>query len=282
MSIPSPTINHKLDYLQQSVFQRQRLPELITLSCLKKDSSPLREWRKSLPDSLKPLSKVKKSQSQEFRQLLFESNYFAEKKEDAIASAIANYNQEISSSLMVANTSLDKKIDFLSSQLQEGQTESVEFLRHGFTVLAAQNIELQDRINRLEETLNRITEELTSIRQFLEEDRRKQEEREQKKKRKRLAKRDPVTKEIYDFLISETEKLSYTNSYRGARLRLALALLLVTGVRISELLPLRMKQVETLFEKKWIAIDRSKREPTNHKGFLTKEGKKIIQEFQDL
>ena len=31
-------------------------------------------------------------------------------------------------------------------------------------------------------------------------------------------------------------------------------------------------------EKSWIAIDRSKRGPSNHKAFLTKEGKKIIQD----
>ena len=30
----------------------------------------------------------------------------------------------------------------------------------------------------------------------------------------------------------------------------------------------------------WIAIDRSKRGPSNHKAFLTKEGKKIIQDRQ--
>lgn len=61
-------------------------------------------------------------------------------------------------------------------------------------------------------------------------------------------------------------------------MRLALALLLVTGIRISELLPLKMNQVESLFTKHWISIDGAKRGPANHKAFLTKEGAKIIKE----
>jgi len=72
-----------------------------------------------------------------------------------------------------------------------------------------------------------------------------------------LPKRDPVTKEKYEFLISETKKLSYTNSYREPLL--SLVLMSVTGDQISELLPLQMKQVEALFTKHWIAIDYAKK-----------------------
>jgi site-specific recombinase XerD len=61
-------------------------------------------------------------------------------------------------------------------------------------------------------------------------------------------------------------------------LRLALALLFVTGIRISELLPLKMNQVESLFTNHWISIDRPKRGPANHKAFLTKEGSRIMRE----
>ena len=61
-------------------------------------------------------------------------------------------------------------------------------------------------------------------------------------------------------------------------MRLALALLLVTGIRISELLPLKMNQVESFFTKHWINIDRAKRGPANHKAFLSKEGGKIMKQ----
>ena len=84
--------------------------------------------------------------------------------------------------------------------------------------------------------------------------------------------------DIYNFLISQTEIIDYQNSYRAARLRLALALLVITGIRIriSELLPLKMIQIKTLFNESWISIDRSKRGPASRKTFLTREGIKLI------
>ena len=51
-------------------------------------------------------------------------------------------------------------------------------------------------------------------------------------------------------------------------------------ISFNELLLLKVSQLETLFKENWIAIDRSKRGPSNHKAFLTKEGKKIIQDRQ--
>jgi integrase len=44
--------------------------------------------------------------------------------------------------------------------------------------------------------------------------------------------------------------------------------------------PLKVSQLQTLVEESWIAIDRSKRGPSNHKAFLSKEGKKIIKDRQ--
>ena len=83
-----------------------------------------------------------------------------------------------------------------------------------------------------------------------------------------------MTIEICKELIKETERPTYLN----VRLRLALCLLAVTGVCIKELLNIKVYQLETLTQESWIAIDRSKRGPSNHKAFLTKEGKKIMQD----
>jgi site-specific recombinase XerD len=83
-----------------------------------------------------------------------------------------------------------------------------------------------------------------------------------------------MTRDIYAELIKAAEGPTYLN----VRLRVALCLLAVTGIRINELLPLKANQLETLFKENWIAINRSKRGPSNHKAFLTKEGKKIIQD----
>jgi len=83
-----------------------------------------------------------------------------------------------------------------------------------------------------------------------------------------------MTSIIYQRLIEEAEGPSYTR----VRLRIAICLLAVTGVRINELLGLKVNQLETLLKLHWIGIDRSKRGPTSHKAFLTREGKKLVEE----
>jgi site-specific recombinase XerD len=96
--------------------------------------------------------------------------------------------------------------------------------------------------------------------------------REKWAKRKRLPKRDPINSEIYKLLIKESEGPTYI----ATRTRIAICLLTVTGIRISELLSLKVGQLETLLEEGWISIDRLKRGPANHKAFLTSEGKKLV------
>lgn len=98
--------------------------------------------------------------------------------------------------------------------------------------------------------------------------------KEARSNRRRLPKRDPMTYDIYKKLIRAAEGPTYLN----VRLRIAFCILAVTGIRINELLPLKVYQLETLINSNWIAIDRSKRGPSNHKAFLTKEGKKIIED----
>nr|YP_010283282.1 hypothetical protein MKU01_pgp092 [Psammodictyon constrictum]ULD16401.1 hypothetical protein [Psammodictyon constrictum] len=85
-----------------------------------------------------------------------------------------------------------------------------------------------------------------------------------------------MTREIYKELIEATQGPTYIH----VRTRIAISILAVIGIRINELLPLKVNQLQTLIKENWIAIDRSKRGPSNHKAFLTKEGKKIIQDRQ--
>jgi integrase len=85
-----------------------------------------------------------------------------------------------------------------------------------------------------------------------------------------------MTAEIYTELIRTAEGPTYIN----LRTRIALCILAVTSIRINELLPLKVSQLKTLFKENWIAIDRSKRGSSNHKAFLTKEGKKIMHDRQ--
>jgi len=180
----------------------------------------------------------------------------------------------------------DEKFSKLSSLMLEGHAETQSIMKEGFVGVAMQNAELnrelkeqniilKDQLTKLQEQFEILTKELQEQK---ERERLIEEKREKRKNRRRLPKREPITVEIYDSLIQSSRNLKSSNLYQSVRLRLALALLFVTGIRISELLPLKMKQVGSLFINHWITIDRVKRGPANHKAFLTKEGSRIIQE----
>lgn len=121
----------------------------------------------------------------------------------------------------------------------------------------------------MKQQLDEVLKELNAVKKEREE---KAERREKWANRKRLPKRDPVNSEIYNLLIKENEGPTYI----ATRTRITICLLTVTGIRIGELLSLKVGQLETLVEESWISIDRLKRGPANHKAFLTSEGKKIV------
>jgi integrase len=164
------------------------------------------------------------------------------------------------------------KLDFLVKG-QERDSNKLEIvgndLRKGFIGLALRNEELLKSNDQLKEQLDDVLKELNVIKQEREEKTRR---REKWAKRKRLPKRDPMNSEIYNHLIKESEGPSYI----ATRTRIAICILTVTGIRIGELLSLKVGQLETLLEEGWISIDRLKRGPANHKAFLTSEGKRII------
>ena len=153
------------------------------------------------------------------------------------------------------------------------QNQILETTQRGFIGLALRNEELLKANDQLKQQLDDVIKELNTFKQEREE---KAARKEAWTNRKRLPKRDPMTAEIYTELMRAAEGPTYIQ----LRTRIALCILAVTGIRINELLPLKVSQLETLFKENWIAIDRSKRGPSNHKAFLTKEGKKIIQDRQ--
>jgi len=175
---------------------------------------------------------------------------------------------------LITKSEVESKLDILV----EGQTNNSKQLKairndlqKGFIGLALRNEELLKSNDQLKQQLDGVLKEINEIKQEREE---KAARKEARANRKRLPKRDPMTAEIYKKLIKEAEGPTYLD----VRLRLTLCLLAVTGVRINELLNIKVSQLKTLTEESWIAIDRSKRGPSNHKAFLTKEGKKIIQD----
>jgi site-specific recombinase XerD len=164
----------------------------------------------------------------------------------------------------------NEKIHSDLSLLLEGQRINQKDLRLGFIGLAKENNELIDLNKKQNQKLEIALEELNILKKERKE---KAIRKEARANRKRLSKRQPMLPEIYQLLIQAAENPSYPL----VRLRIAFCLLTVTGIRINELLPLKVYQLQTLLEYHWIGIDRSKRGPANHKAFLTREGKKLVE-----
>jgi len=203
------------------------------------------------------------------------------KSDHNIANQIKNENvisiQQVKlkvSEVLQTSIGSEEKINKLIALVFEKQANTDNILQQGFIGIASQNIELKEQLDKQFRETQLISKQLEEVlnQQLLVD-----QKRAKRKNRKRLPRRDALTEDIYNHLIDEANK-SYNETYLGARLRLALAILCVTGVRISELLPLKMSQIENLFAKSWIGIDRIKRGPVNHKAFLTPKGKQIIKQ----
>ncbi len=179
-----------------------------------------------------------------------------------------NKLQKKETNQLITKFEIEYKLDILV----EGQTDNSKQLKtirndlqKGFIGLALRNEELLKSNHQLKQQLDQVLKELTLIKQEREG---KAARKEARARRKRLPKRDPMTAEIYKKLIQTAEGPAYID----VRLRISICLLTITGIRINELLPLKVYQLQTLVEEGWIAIDRSKRGPASHKAFLTKEG----------
>ena len=179
-------------------------------------------------------------------------------------------NQENSQLLLDVESKLDLLVN--GQERDSNKLESIENdIRKGFIGLALRYEKLLKSKDEMKDQLDDVLKKLNAMEKEKEE---KAARREKWAKRKRLPKRDPMTAQIYKELIKEAEGPTYLN----VRLRLALCLLAVTGARINELLNIKVSDLTTLIQESWIAIDRSKRGPSSHKAFLTKEGKKMIQD----
>jgi len=187
-----------------------------------------------------------------------------------------NKIQKKENNQLITEYEVESKLDILVER-QTNNSKELKAIRNdlqrGFIGLAFRNQELVELNRKLTQQLDIVVTELNQIKQEREEQTARKETR---ANRKRLPKRDPMTGQIYKELIKAAEGPTYIN----VRTRIALCILAVTGIRINELLPLKVNQLKTLIEENWIAIDRSKRGPSNHKAFLNKEGKQIIQERQ--
>lgn len=212
------------------------------------------------------------------------------KSNNAFANCIKNTNiqdfKEVEiqlTNILNADTDTPEKLLRIEQLLIDGQNTTQELLKLGFSGLALQNQELiannkqlSDQLNDIQNKFEIVVKELTFMKTEREE---RKANKEARAKRKRMPRRQPLTPEIYQLLIHQVSDKNYCS----ARLRIAFCLLAVTGVRISELLPLKVSQIQTLLQSGWISINRAKRGPSSHKAFLTPEGKRIVKErIQDF
>lgn len=139
-------------------------------------------------------------------------------------------------------TQTNEKITQLAILIIEEQSETKNLLKKGFSGLALQNVELLDQNKYLKDQIELLQEQLKQNIMLLEEMQKEKalfgERKKLCKNRKKLPRREPINLETYNILISEAENIK--NKYLSARLRIALALLFITGVQMSELLPLKV------------------------------------------
>jgi integrase len=183
---------------------------------------------------------------------------------------------ENSDSKKLLNTSIDEiivqpeiKIGLKLNEIIEQQYKSERTNKRGFIGLANQNQQLLESNKLLKFQLINIQNELDTVKSEREK---KQLSKDKRLKRRRLPKRDPITEPVYKLLIKEAAGCTFIS----ARTRVGLCLLNITGIRVCELLNIRVSDLKTLIEHGYIGIDRVKTGPANHRAYLSTQGKRLL------
>lgn len=166
-----------------------------------------------------------------------------------------------------------KKIYSDLEVLLKFQKTNYKDLELKFMKLTTQNKELLNQNQKISQQLGKIDKELYIL---TKEQKEKANRKKVYRNLKGLSKRQSITPEIYQLLIQAVKGSTYTS----VRLRIIFCLLTVMGIRINELLPLKVFHLQTLRKYSLIEIKDPKQEHYNHKAFLTDEGKKLIDERQ--
>lgn len=288
---------------------KERIRDLVTLELLNKDSIALQNCFNDEYLSLNPELNTNKLKKKKFQQLLFASPYFNNKRLEVISKAILQYNKKNfqlvkSDDLFILNiktedlkyiqkidkdlrkmfdyrNETEEKIVQIVKILIEHQNRTQNLIKRKFKDIGGQHSQLSSQNQQLNRQLESMQNQIGLISKQLQEKSEQEYLMKKKQIERKNQKRQAMTKKIYEFLIYESEVVLSKNIFRGARLRLALALLLFTGIKIAELLPLKIHQIKTLFVNHWITIDRDKQGSSNNRAFLSKEGINIIRKHLD-
>ena len=248
-----------------------------------------KKWRQSWPTHLKGISAKKKVQNEEFIKLLYESSFFqrdvrlieflekgmlsfnAKQGITPTASSgadkvtIQNYFQRLFEEVLPAQRPLLKAIElsFLAqSKIQLTQLSEIK------------NLKVEQRKN-----LNLI-KELVNYKNKMEEEKAAKESRRQKRlKRQKRQHPQPFLREYLPWVLGFLESKNW-NPLTKIRLKLAMVLLVITGIRISEIRFIKVSQIVVLFEKNYLQVNLSKGGRKGHKIFLTKEGQRLLSTYR--
>lgn len=241
-------------------------------------------WRKTWPDAFKRLRKKEKVRDAGFQSFLFESSFFSKEAKvgDLLAKGVVSLNSEFrEASAIIPSSSVKMPInkDFqglfgaLPTALKPASFEEVKKeVRASFYGLAFLQFLLLEGIGRLEAEVKA----LTAYKERAEAEKKAKEERRQKRlRRKRRAQSQPFLKEYLPFIMAFVDK-SHCSHLTKTRLKLAVVLLVVTGVRVSEIRFTKVSQIVTLFVEHYLEVDLLKSGSKRHKIFLDKEGDVLL------
>lgn len=251
-----------------------------------------KKWRQSWPSHFKGISSKKKAQNAEFKKFLYESQFFQkdvrliEQLEKGMSTF--NGNREKLEITPTAFSRADKVtiqnyFQKLYKEVLPAQRPLLQAIELSFLAQSKTQLTLLSEIKKLKveqrKNLNLI-EELINYKNKMEEEKAAKESRRQKRlKRQKRQQPQPFLREylpwIFDFLESKN-----WNPLTKSRLKLAIVLLAITGIRISKIRFIKVSQIVVLFEKNYLQVNLSKGGRKGHKIFLTKEGQTLLSNYR--
>lgn len=259
---------------------------------LRLTTNKYKQWRQSWPPHLKGMPSKKKAQNVEFQKLLYESEFF--EKEVRLVELLKkgmlsfNANREKQGIIPKSSSGLDRVtiqnyFQRLFEEVLPAHRPLLQAIELSFLTQSRLELALLEKIKSLEEkqtqNLNLI-KELVNYKNKMEEAKAAKESRREKRlKRQKRPQPQPFLREYLPWVLAFIEK-NKLNNLTQTRLRLAMVLLVVTGVRISEIRFIKVSQIVTLFEKNYLQVNLSKGGHKGHKIFLTKEGQTLVSTYR--
>ena len=246
-----------------------------------------KKWRQSWPTHLKGIPAKKKVQNEEFLKLLYGSSFFQRDVRviELLKKGMLSFNakQAITPTAGGDRVTIQNYFQRLFEEVLPAQRPLLQAIEVSFLTQSRLELRLLEKIKNLEveqtQNLNLI-KELVNYKNKMEEEKAAKEYRRQKRlKRQKRQQPQPFLREYLPWVLAFLEKKKW-NRLTKSRLRLAMVLLVVTGIRISEIRFIKVSQIVALFGKGYLQVNLSKGGRKGHKIFLTKEGQTLLSDYR--